>query len=78
MHLFEYLFLFWFHDGRIFWINVVIAKQMKHTVHNQKCKFPHVVARFVDYMVGDPEISVTSNWGAIGYNYEKDEDGVLR
>ena len=39
MHLFEYLFLFWFHDGRIFWINVVIAKQMKHTVHNQKCKF---------------------------------------
>ena len=42
------------------------------------CKFPHVVARFVDYMVGDPEISVTSNWGAIGYNYEKDEDGVLR
>ena len=42
------------------------------------CKFPHVVARFVDYMVGDPEISVTSNWGAIGYNYEKDEDGILR
>ena len=39
------------------------------------CKFPHVVARFVDYMVGDPEISVTSNWGAIGYNSEK---GVLR
>ena len=29
-------------------------------------------------MVGDPEISVTSNWGAIGYNYEKDEDGILR
>lgn len=42
------------------------------------CKFPHVVARFVDYMVGDPEISVTSNWGAIGYNYEKDEAGILR
>lgn len=42
------------------------------------CKFPHVVARFVDYMVGDPEISVQSNWGAEGYNYERDENGVLR
>lgn len=42
------------------------------------CRFPHVVARFVDYMVGDPEISVQSNWGAEGYNYERDENGVLR
>ena len=39
MHLFEYLFLFGFHDGRIFRINVVITKQMKHAVYNQKCKF---------------------------------------
>ncbi len=42
------------------------------------CKFPHVVARFVDYMVGDPAISIQSNWGAEGYNYVKDENGVLR
>jgi putative aldouronate transport system substrate-binding protein len=42
------------------------------------CKFPHVVAKFVDYMVGDPAISVQSNWGAIGYNYQLDDKGVLR
>lgn len=42
------------------------------------CKFPHVIARFVDYIVGDPYISIQSNWGAEGYNYVKDEKGVLR
>ena len=42
------------------------------------CKFPHVFARFVDYMVGDPAISIQSNWGAEGYNYAKDENGILR
>ena len=42
------------------------------------CKFPHIVAKFVDYMVGDPSIAVQSNWGAIGYNYELDAKGVLR
>lgn len=42
------------------------------------CQFPHVIALFVEYMVADPEISVTSNWGAEGYNYVKDENGVLR
>lgn len=42
------------------------------------CKFPHVVARFVDYMVGDPAISIQSNWGTEGYNYVKDENGILR
>ncbi|MDR1540810.1 MAG: extracellular solute-binding protein [Clostridiales bacterium] len=42
------------------------------------CKFPHIVARFVDYMVGDPAISIQSNWGALGYNYVRDENGILR
>lgn len=42
------------------------------------CKFPHVIARFVDYMVGDPAVSIQSNWGAEGYNYKKDENGILR
>lgn len=28
-------------------------------------------------MVGDPEISVTSNWGAIGYNYEKEKTAAF-
>ncbi len=42
------------------------------------CKFPHVIAKFVDYMVGDPAISIQSNWGAEGYNYVKDDNGILR
>ena len=29
-------------------------------------------------MVGDPAISIQSNWGAEGYNYKKDDKGVLR
>ena len=48
------------------------------TAITTSCKFPHVVARFVDYMVGDPAISIQSNWGAEGYNYKKDDKGVLR
>ena len=42
------------------------------------CDFPHVVAAFVDYMVGDPAISIQSNWGALGYNYVLDDKGILR
>lgn len=42
------------------------------------CKFPHVIARFVDYMAGDPAIAIQSNWGAEGYNYKKDDKGILR
>lgn len=48
-----------------------------NTAITTSCKFPHVIARFVDYMVGDPEISITSNWGAEGYNYTRDENGIL-
>lgn len=48
------------------------------TAITTSCKFPHVVARFVDYMVGDPAISIQSNWGSEGYNYKKDDKGVLR
>ena len=48
-----------------------------NTAITTTCEFPHVIARFVDYMVGDPEISVQSNWGAEGYNYERDEEGIL-
>lgn len=49
-----------------------------NTAITTDCRFPHVVARFVDYMVGDPLISIQSNWGAEGYNYVKDDKGVLR
>ncbi|SHO53246.1 extracellular solute-binding protein [Anaerocolumna xylanovorans] len=48
------------------------------TAITTSCKFPHVIAKFVDYMVGDPYVSIQSNWGAEGYNYVKDDNGVLR
>lgn len=49
-----------------------------NTAITTECKFPHVVAKFVDYMAADPAIAVQSNWGAEGYNYVKDENGILR
>lgn len=49
-----------------------------NTAITTDCKFPNVIAKFVDYMVGDPYISLQSNWGAEGYNYVKDDNGVLR
>lgn len=42
------------------------------------CEFPHVIAAFIEYMVGDPATSIQSNWGAIGYNYKLDENGIMR
>ncbi len=41
-----------------------------------KCEYPEVVAALVNYCM-DPEISITLNWGAIGYTYIKGDDGVL-
>lgn len=42
------------------------------------CEFPHLVAEFVNWMNSDPYMAVQSNWGAIGYNYEMGDDGVIR
>jgi putative aldouronate transport system substrate-binding protein len=40
------------------------------------CKYPEVIAAFVDQCF-DPEISITLNWGAEGFVYEKGSDGIL-
>lgn len=40
------------------------------------CKYPEVVAAFVDYCM-NPEISITLNWGAEGMIYKKGDDGML-
>ena len=40
------------------------------------CEYPEVIAAYVDYIF-DPEMSITTNWGAIGYVYNKGEDGML-
>lgn len=41
------------------------------------CKFPHLMARFFDYIYGNPEISIQTNWGAMGYNYILNDDGIM-
>lgn len=41
-----------------------------------ECEYPEVIAAFVDYCM-IPENSITLNWGAEDYIYEKGEDGVL-
>jgi len=40
------------------------------------CEYPEVIAAYVDACF-EPEISVTLNWGAEGYIYEKGADGIL-
>lgn len=41
------------------------------------CQYPEVVARFIDYCYA-PKNSVTLNWGAEGFVYKEDENGILR
>lgn len=48
------------------------------TAITTECQYPEVIARFVEYYCSDPALAVQSNWGAVGYNYYEDEDGVLR
>ena len=40
------------------------------------CKYPEVIAAFVDYCY-EPEISYQINWGATGFSCEKGADGKL-
>ncbi len=41
------------------------------------CKNPELIARFIDYCY-EPKNSITLNWGAEGFVYKEDENGVLR
>ncbi len=62
-----------------FALNYSECQDSSNTAITTDCKYPILIAKFVDYMVGDPAISIQSNWGAVGYNYYLDEDtGVLR
>ncbi|MBQ8086891.1 MAG: extracellular solute-binding protein [Clostridia bacterium] len=48
------------------------------TAISMDCEFPEIIAAFVEYMISDPQLSVQSNWGAIGGNYYLADDGVMR
>lgn len=41
------------------------------------CEFPHLIALWIDAIAADPALSVTSNWGAIGAVFEKQDNGFL-
>lgn len=59
--------------------NVLNYSEMQDTsmvAITDKCKYPEVIAALVNYCM-QPEISITLNWGAIGYTYVKGEDGKL-
>ena len=62
--------------------NVVNFSEMQDTsmvAITDKCKYPEVVASLVNYCM-DPEISITLNWGAVGYTYvfRRDELELFR
>lgn len=48
------------------------------TAITTECQYPEVIARFVEYYNADPQLAAQSNWGAVGYQYYEDDDGVLR
>jgi putative aldouronate transport system substrate-binding protein len=53
--------------------------EMQYTARfaiTKACDRPEILARFVDYMY-TPEISITANWGSLGYVQDKGADGKL-
>ncbi len=66
-------------DGGLsgFPLNYSEMQDTSNTCITTECKFPEVIACFVEYLVSDPSLSVQSNWGAVGYNYYEDENGKL-
>ena len=66
-------------DGGLsgFPLNYSEMQDTSDTCITTECKFPEVIACFVEYLISDPSLSVQSNWGAVGYNYYEDENGML-
>ncbi len=66
-------------DGGLsgFPLNYSEMQDTSDTCITVECKYPEVIACFVEYMISDPSLSVQSNWGAVGYNYYEDENGKL-
>ena len=66
-------------DGGLsgFPLNYSEMQDTSDTCITTECKFPEVIACFVEYLISDPSLSVQSNWSAVGYNYYEDENGML-
>ena len=66
-------------DGGLsgFPLNYSEMQDTSDTCITTECKFPEIIACFVEYLISDPSLSVQSNWSAVGYNYYEDENGML-
>lgn len=65
-------------DGKTgFALNYSELQDSSNTAITTECEFPHVVARFVDYLVSDPYRSLQANWGKIGYAWQLDDENMM-
>lgn len=60
-----------------FALNYSELQDAADTAITNECRFPHVVAKFVDYLIGDPYRSIQANWGKIGYAWQLDESNMM-
>lgn len=60
-----------------FALNYSEVQDAANTAITNECKFPHVVARFVEYLISDPQRSIQANWGKIGYAWQLDEENRM-
>ena len=60
-----------------FALNYSELQDAADTAITNECRFPHVVAKFVDYLISDPYRSIQANWGKIGYAWQLDENNMM-
>ena len=60
-----------------FRLNYSEMQDTSNTAITVNCEFPHLIALWLDAIAADPALSVTSNWGAVGAVFEKQDDGFL-
>ena len=60
-----------------FRLNYSELQDTSNTAITTNCKFPHVIALWVEAIAADPKLSVMSNWGTPGAVFIEEEDGYL-
>lgn len=60
-----------------FALNYSELQDAANTAITSECKFPHVVALFVEYLISDPYRSIQANWGKIGYAWQLNEENKM-
>lgn len=60
-----------------FALNYSELQDAADTAITNECKFPHVVALFVEYLISDPYRSIQANWGKIGYAWQLDDEEMM-